>query len=403
MTELHGACVTSAHSTAVPRYPETSASCPQAFIGRGCVRSFFLGPPIILRCCWRLHSAYDLIMANSKDLGEQTIAMIIALKEGGKKTKEISEQVGVAKSTVRKWCARFRSDPDKQLPVTKPRSGRPRKTSNRASNVLKRTLETRPRVTARAVKEENPQVFGGVSVRTVSRRVHELGYVSHKPVQKPLVTAKQKVKRVAFAKKYAAWSEDDWLNVLWSDEATFSVTCNRGGRVYRRKGSDPLDPRYVESTVKYPDTIMVWGCFSGKGLGSLVVLPKNIRVNQNIYLELLSDHLPDSFEKTGATVFQQDGAPCHKAKSISTWLNDCGVSFIKDWPGNSPDVNPIENLWHIIKTKLQGVDVSSVPKLEAAIRQVWDNLDPTYLHNLAASLPRRLEAVLKRKGLPTKY
>ena len=93
----------------------------------------------------------------------------------------------------------------------------------------------------------------------------------------------QKGKRIKFAHKYGQWDDDDWLSVLWSDEATFNVTCNRNARLYRRRGSDPLDPRYLESTVKHPDSLMVWGCFSGLGLGKLVVLPKNLKVNANVY------------------------------------------------------------------------------------------------------------------------
>ena len=64
------------------------------------------------------------------------------------------------------------------------------------------------------------------------------------------------------------------MSVLWSDEAEFTVTCNRGGRVYHRKGSNPLDRRYVEhsKTPRFFDGI---GSFSGNGLGELVLLPKN--------------------------------------------------------------------------------------------------------------------------------
>lgn len=342
-------------------------------------------------------------MAPTKELSSGTIARIIALKEAGHQTKEISELVSVAKSTVRKWVARKREENGGTTPKKKPRPGRPRKTSSRAVNVVKRALESEPRITARVLKMENTAVFSDVSVRTVSRRINELTYTSRKPVSKPLVTRAQRARRVAFADRYLTWCEDDWLGVLWSDEATFTVTCNRGGRVYRRKGSDPLDPRYVESTVKHPDSLMVWGCFTGKGLGPLVVLPKNLKVNQAVYLELLCDYLPDAFECTGATVFQQDGAPAHTAKSVTTWLQDCQVPFISDWPGNSPDLNPIENLWHIIKRDLQGKDVSSLPRLEAAIRESWGNISPQHLHNLASSLPRRLKAVKKCKGHSTKY
>ena len=84
-------------------------------------------------------------MANRKEFSEQKIAMIIALKEGGKKTKEISDQVGVAKSTVSKWCAKFTADREKKLTVTKPRSGRPRKTSSFTLLAAMRGLVSRVR------------------------------------------------------------------------------------------------------------------------------------------------------------------------------------------------------------------------------------------------------------------
>lgn len=67
--------------------------------------------------------------------------------------------------------------------------------------------------------------------------------------------------------------------------------------VYHWPHSDALDPKFTTKTVKHPDSVMVWGCFSYYGVGSLVVLPKNIKVNQGVYLEILCDHLPDSLRK----------------------------------------------------------------------------------------------------------
>lgn len=61
---------------------------------------------------------------------------------------------------------------------------------------------------------------------------------------------------------------------------------------------------------------MVWGCFGYYGVGELVILPKNIHMNKNNYLELLCDHLPDSFLKCQADFFMQDGAPCHTAQDV---------------------------------------------------------------------------------------
>ena len=80
-----------------------------------------------------------------------------------------------------------------------------------------------------------------------------------------------------------------------------------------------------------------------------------------------------------------------------------GVDYLQDWPGNSPDFNPIETLWGLIKRRLQGHNIATVPKLVKKIQDIWDILEPSMLQRLAESVLRRLESCLKRKGLPTKY
>ncbi len=50
-------------------------------------------------------------------------------------------------------------------------------------------------------------------------------------------------------------------------------------------------------------------------------------------------------------IFQQDLAPAHSAKATSTWFKDHGIPVL-NWPANSPDLNPIENLWGIVKRKM---------------------------------------------------
>jgi len=191
--------------------------------------------------------------------------------------------------------------------------------------------------------------------------------------------------------------------VLWSDEATFTVTSNRGGKIRIRSGQDPYSPRYSEGTVKHPDSVMVWGAFGYHSVGKLVVLPKNVTVSKERYLELLADHLEDCFKICRSEVYQQDGAPAHTAKLVTGWLDFVGIEYIKDWPGNSPDLSLIENLWALMKAQLRKHDTSSVPKLVAALQDIWGNFSPSTLQNLALSVPRRLRSCLKNKGGPTKY
>ena len=123
-----------------------------------------------------------------------------------------------------------------------------------------------------------------------------------------MLTQRQRDNRLKFCKRHQQWSEEAWKKVLWSDESTFTVTGCGITRVWRRTGSDALEPKFTCKTVTHPDSVMVWGCFGYHGVGSLVVLPKNETVNQYNYLEMLCDHLPDFMEKTQTTLFMQDGA-----------------------------------------------------------------------------------------------
>ena len=84
--------------------------------------------------------------------------------------------------------------------------------------------------------------------------------------------------------------------------------------------------------------------------------------------------------------------------------NTSHISLIY-WQGNSPDLNPIENVWNWMKQKLQDSKATSLPQLQQEIKELWtlqmDNIQ--YLKNLMESMPMRLEAVIQNEGNSTKY
>ena len=75
-----------------------------------------------------------------------------------------------------------------------------------------------------------------------------------------------------------------------------------------------------------------------------------------------------------AKILQHDGALAHTAKSVTQWLRYCEVPFIDDWPVSSPDINPIQNSWAIIREDLRVKDVSLVPWLKVAILEWQENI-----------------------------
>ena len=66
-------------------------------------------------------------------------------------------------------------------------------------------------------------------------------------------------------------------------------------------------------------------------------------------------------------VFQHDGAPCHRAKAVTKWLQENEVTVLAPWPGKSPDLNIIENCWTIVKKEVAATIPSSMTDLIAAI------------------------------------
>ena len=75
------------------------------------------------------------------------------------------------------------------------------------------------------------------------------------------------------------------------------------------------------------------------------------------------------------------------------------------WPAQSPDINPIEHLWAIIKRQLNEYEQSpnGMLQLWERIQNIWDNIDEDICMNLIESMSRRIEAVLKAKGKWTNY
>ncbi len=121
------------------------------------------------------------------------------------------------------------------------------------------------------------------------------------------------------------------------DESKFCISFgNQGPRVWR-KGGEAHSTSCMKSSVKFPQSVMIWGAMSSAGVGPLCFLKTN--VTAPVYQEILEHFMlpsADQLFKDADFIFQQDLAPAHTAKSNKSWLNDHGVGVL-DWPSNSPD------------------------------------------------------------------
>ncbi len=142
---------------------------------------------------------------------------------------------------------------------------------------------------------------------------------------------------------------------------------------------------------------------SSAGVGPLCLLKST--VNAAVYQELLEHFMLPSADKLYGDadfIFQQDLAPAHTAKGAKSWFNDHGFTVL-DWQANSPDLNPIENLWGIVKRKMRDTRPNNADDLKAAIKATWASIPPEQYHRLINFMPRHIDAVIHAKGGPTKY
>ena len=91
-----------------------------------------------------------------------------------------------------------------------------------------------------------------------------------------------------------------------------------------------------------------------------------------------------------------DGAPCHQSMSTKTYLENRKICYIPDWPPLSLDLNIIENMWYILKRNVFKRFPSTIDELWKATNEEWYRIDDSYIRNLYASIPKQLDAVIKR-------
>lgn len=337
-------------------------------------------------------------MGRKPDLTVAVRANVKLLKEEGYSNEAIARRLKIAKGSVFNTLKRLRETGSlKSLH----RTGRPSKTSVKTDRRIRRMVVRNPFLTSTQVAQTLSEEGINLSVTQIKGRLKSFGLSARRPAKKPLLTEKMRRQRIDFASQYETW-DDEWSKVLFSDESCFELHYQSKGTV-RRPVNTRFDPRYTLKTVKHPQKLMIWGCFSSAGRGALYFLPQGKMMNSAVYLDLLKEKLLSHMNILDCEYFLHDSAPCHKAKSVNLWLSEHNVNVIK-WPGNSPDLNPIENLWRHLKIRVSEDNPKSIPELKESIRRHWClSITPEYCQSLSTSMKRRLLCVKANRGNTTKY
>lgn len=342
---------------------------------------------------------------------------IIAFKKAKKSNRWISKKLKVGRATVSRVLQRFSAGESLDRHQG---SGRPRITTPTTDRLIIREVNRDPFATTTEIRETLATIIGGeegsptLSYTSIRRRIRQSGEIgSYWAAKKPFITEENKKKRVEWGLAHRHKTKEEWRKVLWTDESPYVLRYARKKRVWRRMGE-----RFKEGctigTVKHDKKIMVWGCFAAHGVGHLHRVEGIMEQKQ--YKQILIHHMKPSMHQLFPRhdgVFQQDNDPKHTAKTVTRYLNNNRdirkLPVIGNhkkplrWPAQSPDLNPIENLWAILDHNSRKRKCNTKEQLMGELEIAWENLPVELLTKLVDSLPNRIEEMLANKGGATSY
>jgi len=100
-------------------------------------------------------------------------------------------------------------------------------------------------------------------------------------------------------------------------------------------------------------------------------------------------------------VFQQDGAPAHRARDTITFLEQQTPDFIPPtlWPPNSPDLNPVDySIWSVLQEKVYRSKITDVDELKARLMDEWAQFEQSIVDAAISQWRRRLSACVRVRG-----
>lgn len=339
-------------------------------------------------------------MSRKKQVSPEKRVAIIALRNAGYSYREIARLEKVSYGAVQSTLTRFN---ETKSINDRPRSGRPRVTTKQDDLFVTISSKRNRFHTARDIRANLLESReANVSISTIKRRLGESGLKGCVAARKPLLRQQNKIKRLAWAKNHKNWTEDQWKQVLFSDESKFEIFGSNRRQYVRRKVGERMISACIQPTVKHGGgSIMVWGCFGGNAVGDLVKIDGIM--DSKVYHNILVRHvIPSGIRLIGQEfTFQQDNDPKHTSKLCKNYAakkEEEKVLKNMIWPPQSPDCNPIELLWDHLDRCIRDVQITSKTHLWEVLQQKWNAIGAETLDNLIKRMPRICKAVIKAKG-----
>ncbi|KAL4491927.1 hypothetical protein ABPG72_008348 [Tetrahymena utriculariae] len=239
--------------------------------------------------------------------------------------------------------------------------------------------------------EANPQ---GVSGQTIMKSLQDNGFDLVTIKKKILISEMNKEKRVLWSKSLLRSMKSSFKETIFTDETILIFQNNKKSQMWQEKGKNQSSTIAIE---RWPKQCMVWGAIHYSGALQLQIVEGHI--NQNKYFDILKDFFEQN--EQDFKYFQQDNAPSHNGKKVYDYLRNKHITLF-EWASQSPDANPIEHVWNVLKQKLNKIihEIDNFDKFKEKAIQIFMN-DKDIIKTIKKSIeniPKVLQQIISNKG-----
>lgn len=343
-------------------------------------------------------------MTTHERLSDELRWRAIGRIEAGQSQAEVSKWLKTSKKVVSNLWKQFQ---ETGTIVRKAGQGRKRCTKPEDDRYLVLTAKRHRGMTATQVSNE---LFAAsetrVSRQTVYRRLNEGGLYARRPMICIPLTPSHRRDRLTWCREHQPWTQDQWANVLFSDESRFSLQSDsRRVLIWREPGT-----RYHPSNIRERDRyggggLLVWGGIMLGGRTSLYVLDRGTLNAQRYRDEILEPYVRLFRGAIGPEfIFMDDNATSHRAQLVDEYLESEGIRRM-EWPARSPDLNPIEHVWDALGRQIarRQPPPRTLHELKIALLEEWDLLPQELILSLINSMRGRCETCIAVRGDHTPY
>lgn len=263
-----------------------------------------------------------------------------------------------------------------------------------------------PATLLRLMWEERNRQGNFLSAQTIRRRIKETALRCRRMRKRVRLSPAHVAAREMWAMQRIHWRQAQWQRVIFTDESRFRLFRADGRiRVWREPGQQLL-PQHVQIADQQGVSLHVWAGITLTSRTELIFLERN--VNAERYGALLHDHLMPFIHRTfngpEHCLLQDDNATPHRAAFVEQMKRQIGLRSLR-WPSRSPDMNPIEHVWSLMKRKIHQHPhpPANVAQLRQVMSDIWRDLPQEIIRRLILSMPRRIGSLLLARGAYTRY